>query len=90
MDHNYAIDDGAVGTRWQGLAAAKPIFDKFAIKYSNGPVTYKLVLFISHLLLQETELKLRQEKLVSVGQHPDTEVMVTVMLDTEAMGKPNF
>merc|ERR1712223_1267001 len=33
----------------------------------------------------ETEPKLRQEKLVNVGQHPDTEVMVTVTLDTEAM-----
>merc|ERR1711962_1338427 len=32
----------------------------------------------------ETEPKLRQEKLVNVGQHPDTEVMVTVTLDTEA------
>merc|ERR1712113_82582 len=33
----------------------------------------------------ETEQKLRQEKLVSVGQHPDTEVMDTVTPDTEAM-----
>merc|ERR1712223_137037 len=31
----------------------------------------------------ETEPKLRQEKLVNVGQHPVTEVMVTVTLDME-------
>ena len=51
------------------------------------------------LVLQEMEPKLRQEKLVSVGQHPDTEVtdmpdmevmvtsdtVVSVMADTEAM-----
>merc|ERR1712109_302074 len=33
----------------------------------------------------ETEPKLRLEKLVNVGQHPDTEVMATVTPDMEAM-----